>query len=187
MSEQIMMTEENKKTVVAFIAGLIVGGLLVFIFAEPGASKVEKATEGTSAKNESSESSIKDDDKKEENDTAPKAVDVVATASVVTGEGSIEVEDQAAGQVVKIKDVTFPADAGWIGVRDFDNGQLGGLLGVARWNDAEGLKPSEVSLLRATVAGRTYAVVFYADNGDKRFDLAVDAQIGNTASDFVAK
>ena len=88
---------------------------------------------------------------------------------------------------VSLSNVTFPADAGWVGIRDYEGGQLTGLLGVARFNKAENLTPTEVTLLRPTVSGKTYAIVFYSDNGDKVFDLATDAQVDAEVSSFVAR
>ncbi|OGG86137.1 hypothetical protein A2392_01600 [Candidatus Kaiserbacteria bacterium RIFOXYB1_FULL_46_14] len=167
MSEQTM-TEENKKTIVAFIAGLLIGGLLVFIFANP-ADREEKRVDGNTVPEtaeENSDTPNEDVTKQPENKT-----EVVPTTN----------------KKVSLSNVTFPADAGWVGIRDYEGGQLTGLLGVARFNKAENLTPTEVTLLRPTVSGKTYAIVFYSDNGDKVFDLATDAQVDAEVSSFVAR
>lgn len=186
MSEENMMTEENKKTVIAFIAGLLVGGLLVFIFSEPAAKNV---TSNTTNDNETSEVSADDETEKNENKTVEVSNETVNTTapSRVISDGAIVVADQDAGDTVKLDSVEFPADAGWIGVRDYENGQMSGLLGVSRFNLADGLTPDSIRLLRATVAGNTYAVIFYADNGDKTFSLANDAQLTGVMETFEAK
>lgn len=186
MSEPTTMTEENKKTIIAFIAGLLIGGLLVYIFANPAETK----TTNTADKDEATprvEVNEVSNNADEDADTVPAIETPDKKPVVVSGEGSVEVADQAAGMVVNIDSAEFPADAGWIGIRDYQNGQLTGLLGVARWNDSEGLSPKAVPLLRATVAGQTYAAVFYRDNGDRQFNLANDAQFDGILSSFEAE
>ena len=76
---------------------------------------------------------------------------------------------------------------GWIGVRDYQAGQLGGLLGVSRFSEAQGLVPSGVALQRATVAGKEYAVVVYTESGDRQFNLADDKQIDSVFATFTAQ
>ena len=103
------------------------------------------------------------------------------------GVGSISVSDQAAGSVVMIDDVVYPASEGWVGVRDYlANGELGYVLGAARFSTEQGLLPKEVTLLRATTAGETYAVVFYTDNGDRKFILDDDTMIESPVVSFTA-
>ncbi len=187
MSEEIKMTEENKKTIVAFVAGLLIGGLLVFIFSAPTKESAMMKDQNDDHANGSGE--MTDDDSMMQDD---KMMEVEAgggtgAPALVTGEGSIEVSDQTASDTVLLGSITFPADEGWIGVRDYEGGQLTGLLGVARWNKEEGLVPVVVPLLRSTEAGNTYAVVFYSDNGDKEFNLATDVQVDGSLSTFVAK
>lgn len=188
MAEQVKITEENKKTIVAFIAGLLIGGLLVFIFSMP--QDTANRTENNNDNDDNGEMTDDNDTDSELDDVdAPNDTTATSVPSVTlnVGTGAIEVDDQAAGDAVQLKSVTFPADAGWIGVRDYNNGQMSGLLGVARWNKDEGLSPVVVPLVRATEAGKTYAVVFYSDNGDKEFNLATDAQIDSELTTFEAE
>ncbi len=192
MSEQMNFTDENKKTVVSFIAGLLIGGLLVYIFALPTS---EKAVGNNDSVDESElvadEDESQDENSLEDNESDEEVTRDTPTSSTpvapVIREGSADVDDQSAGSIVELGDVNFPTDAGWIGVRDYENGKLTGLLGVARFNAVEGLYPTDISLLRSTVAGKTYAVVFYHDNGDKVFNLANDAQIQTEITTFIAR
>lgn len=182
-----MMTEENKKTIIFFIAGLLVGGLLVFIFSEPPADAVKQSADDSEAT-----ASVSDDQEGGEDSNLVKerqdAVKPSAPAEIaISGKGAITVADQSAGEVVALDSVEFPAKAGWIGVRDYQGGQLTGLLGVARFDTEEGLLPDSVRLLRATEAGKTYAVVFYSDNGDKTFSLATDGQFSGVMETFEAR
>lgn len=193
MAEQTTMTEENKKTIIAFIVGLLVGGLLVYVFAMPADTdraednNDDNVTEETDMEDDEDSSDMTD----EENDATSTNGDDqngdTPTGSVDAGNGRIVVNDQGAASMVVLEDVTFPTDAGWIGVRDYENGQMTGLLGVARWNQADGLLPNTIKLLRPTVAGRTYAVVFYSDNGDRQFNLATDIQMTGAMSTFTAR
>lgn len=180
------MTEENKKTIISFIAGLLVGGLLVFIFSEPATDSVKQSNNEVEQSGEVSEATDGDkttdegDRVVDRNGAAPTS----PAAVIISDKGAIGVIDQRAGNVVKLETVEFPAKAGWIGVREYENGQLSGLLGVARFNTDEGLLPESVQLLRSTVAGKTYAVVFYSDNGDKTFSLATDGQFSGVMETF---
>ncbi len=182
-----MMTEENKKTIISFIAGLLVGGLLVFIFSEPPADAVKQSADGS----ESAVEVSNDQKGADENNKVTASGDVtkptVPAEVVISDQGAISVADQSAGDTVSLDSVEFPAKAGWIGVRDYENGQMSGLLGVARFNTDEGLLPDSVRLLRATEAGQTYAVVFYSDNGDKTFSLATDGQFSGVMETFEAQ
>ncbi len=175
MSEQTM-NDENKKTIVFFIAGLLIGGLLVFIFGIPSD---KPADEPTDRRNDESVKTTPSNDTEEVEDTE--------TTSEVANEDAEVVETRPVADKAALEDVEFPAASGWVGIRDFENDQLTGLLGVARWSTEENLIPTEVPLLRAMVKGHTYAIVFYKDNGDKRFDLATDAQMDASVVSFVAE
>lgn len=182
-----MMTEENKKTVISFIGGLLVGGLLMYVFANPvstNAPTMER--EDQSATTEVAPVDTSDTAEAEE-EMLPPEVERSTPVAVSTGEAAITVDDQPAGTTVSFRDATFPMNEGWVGVRDYRNGQLTGLLGAARWNLADGLLPTSVRLLRATVPGATYAVVFYSENGDQNFSLATDAQLDVVMETFQAE
>lgn len=189
MSEQENFTEENKKTVTAFAVGLIVGGLLTYVFAVPSDEVRENTADAPST------AGIEDNEDEEEAGSAAAGTvgdSNTGTSSIpapvnVSGEGRVTVADQPAGSRVEIGSVVYPADTGWVGVRDYENGRLTGLLGVSRWSRAEGLSPRAISLQRATEAGKTYAVVFYSDNGDKVFNLATDAQLEGVIGTFTAR
>ena len=64
---------------------------------------------------------------------------------------------------------------------------IGGLLGVVRFSEAQGLVPNQIVLQRSTTAGNEYAVVVFKENGDREFNLAEDAQVGEVYATFTAK
>lgn len=182
MSEESKITEENKKTIIAFVSGLLIGGLMAFVFTSLPADKVAEESnekENSEMETEADSSAL---EAEEEEKTA-----VATTVKINVGSADLKISDQAAGSSITIDRVTYPTSTGWIGVRDYENGQMTGLLGVARWSEGEGLSPAVIPLMRTTVAGRTYAVIFYSDNGDKEFSLANDVQIQGAMSTFVAK
>ena len=186
MAEENQMTEENKKTIIAFIAGLLVGGLLVFLFWNPSDTNVVPDDQNDA----NDEEVVEDiDDNEDDEDTTPVAPDEEddAPSEDNDGEGDVTVNDQDAGSTVAFSRADFPTNEGWVVVRDYEDGQLGGILGAARWNTLTALLPSSVKLLRPTVAGNTYAVVFYTENGDRSFNLATDAQMGGVMETFEAE
>lgn len=168
--------EKNQKTVVAFVAGLLIGGLLVWIFsATPATNKENTIT--------------LDQDMSDQTDTAAPEVTSTSNNAVVksatkpstpvtTGVGSVEVADQDAGTVVALGEVKMPVGNGWLVVHELtDAGALANALGAVRYSGAEGLTPSTIELLRATVAGKSYRVVVYSENGDRVFDKADDTPV----------
>lgn len=185
MSEQ--EKQESQKTVVAFVAGLLVGGLLVWVFGgTPETAETDKNTNNTEAAQEV-EVDTNGSDSSAEVATESEAATEVEIAELPVGNAAVSVADQAAGMSVSLEGATFPSDEGWIGVRDYRDGQLTGLLGVARYSKEQGLVPESIVLQRATVAGDTYAVVFYSESGDRTFNLADDVQVGGVMETFTAK
>lgn len=189
MSEQ--EKQESQKTVVAFVAGLLIGGLLVWVF---GGAPEKKQTddvvdiETTDLVEEGDEVDTEDETSPAEDGQEASVISAVSeVAELPVGNAAVSVNDQAAGTSVSLEGATFPSDEGWIGVRDYVDGQLTGLLGVARYSKEQGLVPEEIVLQRATEAGKTYAVVFYSESGDRKFNLAEDVQVGGVMETFTAK
>ncbi len=86
---------------------------------------------------------------------------------------TVVVSSQKAGSSVAIQAMSLTR-ASWIAVRDDQS-----ILGAA-WFPSSATSGS-IDLQRATVAGKSYRVVIYVDDGDKKFDLHADQLI--TASD----
>lgn len=170
--------QESQKTVVAFITGLLIGGLLVWVFSSTPTSAPKEEPEKQSASTTSSTQvnketeSVKTDSKKDVN--------------IVQGEGSIQVSDQKAGMTVTLGTTKLPTKSGWIVVRDYMDGTPGNILGAARFSADEGLVPTSVELMRQTTAGSSYQVVFYTNNGDLGFKVADDTIIDGIATTFKA-
>ncbi len=167
-------TQENQKTVVAFITGLLIGGLLVWVFSSTPEGKT-KETPNEEAKTEVSQN----DSKNESTKTETISADVI-------GEGSVVVADQKAGKTISLGETKFPTKKGWVVVRDYANNKAGNILGAARYSSEEGLAPKTVELMRDTVANSTYQVVFYTNNGDTGFKLGEDTVIDGIATTFKA-
>jgi hypothetical protein len=79
----------------------------------------------------------------------------------------VDVPNQPAGASVAVRSVTL-VKMGWVAVRDNE----GRILGAARFD--EGTHSGVVELLRNTVAGSSYQVLLYVDDGNKEFDLHAD-------------
>jgi hypothetical protein len=170
--------QEGQKTVVAFITGLLIGGLLVWVFSSsPEAVAPVETPEGDTTSTATTET---------ETTTSTEATDEEVAPVTIVGDAAVTVLDQAAGTVVVLSDVSYPTEAGWIVVRDYMDGVPGNILGAARYNLDEALTPSEVSLLRSTVKDSSYQVVFFSDDGDKEFSSKTDVQVGTYSESFKA-
>ncbi len=204
---KLNMTEEKQegqKTVVSFIVGLLIGGLLVWAFSGPAVDAPEDKDSNTAEKSENVDSDDEDnddedEDESEDDDTGSADNDTVgdkggSSAPVVekkvleVGNGEIKLSsEQNPSSAIKLESATYPVKEGWIGVRDYQNGQLGFILGVVRFSEEQGLVPEEIILQRPTISGREYAVVIYEENGDRQFNLAEDVQIDKIFSTFKVK
>jgi len=176
--------QEGQKTVVSFIVGLLIGGLLVWAFSGPTADapKTEKKEGGSEQVDKGS------DDETDSSEPVQSEEEVAApVATLPVGDGDVVVNNQPAGSIVSLASATYPVSEGWIGVRDYQAGQLAGLLGVVRFSESQGLVPSGVILQRPTEAGKEYAVVVYTDNGDRQFNLADDIQLDSVFATFTAQ
>lgn len=181
MSEQ--EKQESQKTVVSFIAGLLIGGLLVWVFG----GTPEEAVAPEASEEETQEMTEEEVEVSVETEEAPAETEETPAVELEIGDGAVSVADQAAGTNVVLEGATFPTEEGWVAVRSYPNGQLGSILGAARYSKEQGLIPDEVPLLAPTSAGRDYAVVFFSEDGDREFNLANDSQIGDVFGTFTAQ
>lgn len=172
--------QESQKTVVAFVAGLLIGGLLVWMFS----SAPEDESQEDDA-NTTNQAELVDTTNDEDRSSSPAQPSVTPPKADVTvpDDAAITVADQSAGSSVVLSQTTFPAASGWVVVREA-NGS--GILGAARFETNIGLIPTRVELLRPTEAGKRYDVVFYTEDGDKTFNTAVDLEIDGVGATFEA-
>ena len=179
--------QESQKTVVSFIVGLLIGGLLVWAFSGPSANAPEDKKEGDKKEvvdeNKDKKESAKEV-KTEEGKVTEEVKKEEVKVSLPVGEGKIVVNSQPAGSNIKLESATYPVKEGWIGVRDYQGGNLGGILGVVRFSEEQGLVPTEIILQRPTVVGKEYAVVVYEESGDRKFNIADDKQIDKIFTTF---
>ena len=164
-------TQDSQKTLVAFVVGLLIGGMLVWAFSGPNdhEKQNEKKMDETTA---SSTEEMTDGTMKKD-------------AAVSIGEAKIGVADQAAGMSVKIDAATYPVEEGWIAIRDYQNDVEGNVLGAMRFSKADGLNPMDIELTRPTVAGQKYAISLYEETGDN--DWGGDKKLEGIFGTFMAK
>lgn len=168
--------KESQKTVVAFISGLLIGGLLVWVFSSSPEKAVAPESTNDTIENLNTENT----------DTSVNDKKTEAT-TVVVGEGSIIIKNQPAGTTVVIDSMNVPTVHGWVVVREFMNGVSGNILGAARYSIEEQLIPKQVELIRGTTKGGSYQVVFFTNSGDTKFDLGEDVLIEGIATTFEAQ
>jgi hypothetical protein len=176
MSEQ--EKQDSQKTIVAFAAGLLIGGLLVWVFG--GTPKADKPTDQKVDDQKSTEVKVGEETKVDE---SGKVVETSKT-EMETGDGKIELDTVKAGMTVALKSAVFPTDEGWVGVRDYADGKQGGILGAARYSKVQGLIPKEITLLRPTKSGNEYTIVFFKENGDRTFSSSKDIQVEGFSNVF---
>lgn len=107
--------------------------------------------------------------------------DIETQTAQTSGESSLVVEDQAAGERVTIKFMDLP-EGGWVAIKEVSSGRI---LGAARFPD--GAISGGVMLLRATAAGGEYEALVYADDGDKVFDHKKDVPVVGLSTSFSAQ
>ena len=185
--------QDGQKTLVAFIVGLLIGGLIVWMFSgTPTADPEDMPTDDEVAEEATNDDNGNSSASNDNEDSTPSAngseTQTESPAPVMeVGDGSVEVSDQPAGTRISLDAVTFPMASGWIGVRDFTNQNLGSLLGVMRFSESEGLIPQEIVLQAPTTAGNDYAIVFYTAGDSNQFNLGVNAQIEGVFATFTAQ
>lgn len=187
MAEEVQ--QDGQKTLVAFIVGLLIGGMLVWAFSGPEANAPEATTdsdtEETAETEESTEETAANTNDTDESDSSTP--EETSTAQLSVGDGNIVVSDQAAGMSVDLDGTTYPVSEGWVGVRDYTDGNLGYIKGVVRFSESQSLVPDEIVLQQPTVAGREYAVVVFEEDGDYDFSTAGDVQIPEIFDTFTAQ
>ncbi|MCB9810509.1 hypothetical protein H6781_02860 [Candidatus Nomurabacteria bacterium] len=176
--------QDGQKTLVAFVVGLLIGGMLVWAFSGPSATAPESVTE-----TDETEESVEAEDKTTSTDSDEETEEQVEVEmpKLEVGDGSVTVEDQEASAFVKLESATYPVSEGWIGVREYNDEKLGYILGVVRFSESHGIVPSEIVLQRSTTPGKRYAVVIFTEDGDYDFNLAGDVQIDKIFDTFVAQ
>lgn len=181
--------QEGQKTLVSFIVGLLIGGMLVWAFSSPSASA---PTSTPVDEEKTSEENVMNEEVEENdvnNDTSVKQeANIISTLpQLQVGEGDVRVDDQKASKIITLASATYPVSEGWIGVREYNNENLGYILGVARFSESQGLIPSKIDLLRSTTPGSRYAIVIFEEDGDFKFNLAGDVQLDQIFDTFTAQ
>jgi len=181
--------QDSQKTVVAFVAGLLIGGLLVWVFSSSPETAVPvpaaDETSDVTAQDDVVAADSTDDEMVSEQD-APTTDETVATP-VTVGAFKVTVSDQPAGTSVALSNTaSYPTNDGWVAVHEIVGGNLGNALGAARYSVSEGLMPSVVELLRSTTSGETYMVVYHSDDGDRVFNLSKDTPVRTADGALIA-
>lgn len=187
MAEEVK--QDGQKTVVSFVVGLLIGGMLVWAFSgapaqTPGLEDLEEGAEGLfDSAGDALEAGVG-----EVTESVEEVVETVDAPTLTVGDGKVVVNDQPASNVIALAEATYPVSEGWIGVRDLNaDGSLSYILGVVRFSESQGLIPENIILQRATTPGVEYAVVVFAEDGDFEFDPRFDTQIDQVYATFTAQ
>jgi len=190
MAEDTKQQQDGSKTLVSFVVGLLIGGMLVWAFSSGSEqtdlgpitdTEIEVVTGEDTTDEDATEAETVEDATAEETQTT--------NTLPMDDRGLIQVNDQPAGTSVTLESATYPIPEGWIGVRDYDNGQLSFIKGVVRFSAAAGIVPESIPLVAnaPTIAGQEYAIVVFSDNGDGQFNSAGDIQLDQMFATFTAQ
>lgn len=157
-------------SIVAVVVGLIVGLALGYWW---GSAAAEDDHDDVMIEDDAA---MDDDSMMEDDDDSSDSM----TGGISETGGSVSVSDQAAGALVELDRLTL-SGATWVAVRD-ERGIMG-----AQWLPVGTYTDATVTLLRPTVAGETYFIVLYADNGDKQFSSSADTVVVANAASFKAE
>jgi hypothetical protein len=181
-------TQQSQKTVVSFIVGLLIGGLLVWVFAgSPAKAPAKSDTKNDAQKTENTDNKAPEAANPTDGAANPEEKKEEAKPTATIGNGSIAVDAQKAGNEVALGAITYPGTDGWIAVHAMNGDALGGVIGAARYSTKDGLLPTKVELLEKapTVAGKTYAVVFHSTDGDRTYSSKTDAVVNGADGKFL--
>jgi hypothetical protein len=154
------------KVIVGFVIGLVIGIFGTWLIMHNRGNT--PGVEGSGATTTTTGSGVLTD----ASTSGSMSGNVSSDDSSLAPSGEFSVPDQKAGDTVSVSKVAFGAGGGWVVIHEDNNGALGNALGAAWFG--QGSWNGTVSLLRGTVAGKTYHAVLYTDNGDKQFSLGDD-------------
>jgi len=180
-------TQDGQKTLVAFVVGLLIGGMLVWAFSGPTADAPTEKSDDTEVEKSNVMTNEGTIETSSELQTTTEVMSGDKGPELKVGKGNVSVPDQKASMSIKLESATYPVSEGWIGVREYNNDQLGYILGVVRFSESQGLVPSEITLQRSTTPGNRYAIVIFTEDGDFDFSLAGDVQIDTIFDTFIAQ
>ncbi|MFM2374166.1 MAG: hypothetical protein RLZZ234_161 [Candidatus Parcubacteria bacterium] len=174
--------QQGQKTVVAFISGLLIGGLLMWVFSAEPKKDMNKDVKKDDAKEATTE-----EVKTENTEASAEATTEIAApvAEVTLGAGSIALSAIKAGSKVALGEMKFPAEGGWVAVHQMDGENLGAVLGASRFDTKTGLIPKEVELLAGMKQGDMYAVVFHSTDGNRAYSSKTDLVLKNAEGKFL--
>jgi hypothetical protein len=95
------------------------------------------------------------------------------TMMTASQDETVTANNQLAGRTVAVRSMTL-SRLSWVAVM----AKNGSILGAGLF--PKGSTSGTIPLQRATIAGMTYKVVIYADNGDKTFELHQDLLVMNS-------
>ncbi|MEK7390681.1 MAG: hypothetical protein AAB635_00915 [Patescibacteria group bacterium] len=156
------MKNISNNSIVIGIVGLIVGLVLGWLMGNGGWGTKEVP---------------RDDDGSEKAAGTENSLNALLANSSPSQESdsAIFVVDQGAGNVATVASVETDVSA-WVVVREDKNGVVGNILGASRV-DSGASNNIVIYLLVPTTADKTYRVVLFKDDGDRKFDYRIDVPL----------
>lgn len=119
-------------------------------------------------------------------DKAPTDTDNNATTTPTanTGINSVVILDQYPGNVAYASSVQM-SQPGWVVIHKDNKGQPGEIIGQTYV--PAGINPAKITLSQPILDGGTYYAMLHSDNGDQKFDAAVDMPLKDKNGNMIMR
>ena len=155
-----MKDGRSKAGLVAVILIIIIGGFWIWSNKEEVISPIAKVF------------NTKD---KEQTEEVKKQSANQKSWQTANGAYSLEIEEQRAGDLMKIKSLTFAED-GWLVVYTNENDQPKNILSAYRFSKGS-VEYWDMSLIKNLEANTKYHAVVFNEDGDRKFDYTKDQRV----------
>ncbi len=165
-AKQPQQNQSSSRLIGVFISGVIVGLIIGWGWFSLRTDDAQEGAMASSTVKSTTETPSKT------NTNTPASTGTKAPTAVSSG--TLDVLSQSAGLTVKVSSISVAVPT-WVLVMDNNNGTPGNGFGAQMFFPGD--KSGTVDLLRPTVAGKSYFVAEFVDNGDHKFSRQTDTQV----------
>jgi hypothetical protein len=169
------MNEQQQKMLASFIAGLVIGALVVWFWSSIGVTRsasrrAADTPAATSTESASSTGAIAASS--DASGTPPVQSGGHSPVTIGSGEPSITVSGDQKGSVIQLARAMLPDINGWIVARPIRDGTAEHPIGASHFHD--GYWTDTIELVKPLISGAQYQVIVYRDDGNNVFSSISD-------------